>query len=402
MNSPQDITLLHFVTAGVAAILVLILVWEIVGLLFKLIEKSRGRKALLSLNRSPKNPIISPNHMRLWEMEGTFNPGAYLDSAGKFHLLYRAIGGDGVSRIGYASSYDGIHFDRLPYPVFAMSNPRAARAEQSSHEGNPRAVRAEQSSHDGNPRQNIPAHQQVYSFNLYPSGGSWGGTEDPRIVNIDGRIYVTFNAFDGWDFIRIGVISMSERDFQKKTWQWRQPLLISPPGQLNKNWVLFPEKIGGKFAILHSLAPEVLIDYADSLEDLATGKQVIKSRFVQHRRDAWDSRIRGAGPPPIKTDAGWLVIYHATDEREPGKYKIGALLLDIHDPRKIIARGPSPILTPDEWYENDGKPGVVYACGAVTKDDTLYIYYGAGDKRIGVATVSLPKILNWLIKYGKV
>ena len=368
-----DGALMNFAIAGVVAVLVLALIWEILRLFFKFKKKLRVRKTLV-LVRSSANPIISPDHRKIWELEGTFNPAAYLDSAGKFHLLYRAIGADGVSRIGYAESGDGIHFNRLPYPVFAMVNPR----------------------------QNISAHMQKFSFALYPSGGSWGGTEDPRMVKIDDRMYVTFNAFDGWDFIRIGVISISEKYFLKKDWRWREPLLISPAGELNKNWVLFPEKINGKFAILHSLSPEVQIDFVDRLEDLAKGIRIIRSRFVQEKRKQWDSRIRGAGPPPVKTPLGWLVFYHAIDDRDPGRYKVGALLLDLGDPKKITARSPGPILAPDEWYENDGKPGIVYACGAVVKDNMLYIYYGAGDKRIGVGTIPLSQLLEWLVKYGKV
>src|ERR1035437_2200574 len=132
-----DGALMHFVIAGIVAVLVLALIWEILRLFFKFKKKLRLRKTLV-LVRSSANPIISPDHRKIWELEGTFNPAAYLDSAGKFHLLYRAIGADGVSRIGYAESNEGINFSRLPYPVFAMANPR----------------------------QNVPAHLQRFPFAL--------------------------------------------------------------------------------------------------------------------------------------------------------------------------------------------------------------------------------------------
>ncbi|MEK9178018.1 MAG: hypothetical protein AAB777_02780, partial [Patescibacteria group bacterium] len=155
--------------------------------------------------------------------------------------------------------------------------------------------------------------------------------------------------------------------------------------------------------VLHSVSPEVQIDYADRLEDLDNGKQIIKSRFGQKKpREEWDTWIRGAGPSPVKNEKGWLVLYHATNKNEPHKYKLGALLLDINDPNKILARSSAPLLTSETWYENDWKPGVVYACGATVKEGTLYVYYGGGDKHVCVAHTPLKGLLEWLLRYGKV
>ncbi len=332
-------------------------------------KRHRGLKSHV-LSRYQGNPIISPNVKHDWESQGTFNPGAIQDDDGNIHILYRAIGSDGVSRIGYALSKDGFHFNEpVPYPVFAMPNPRS----------------------------NLPETPRRYDFILYPSGGSWGGSEDPRLVRLDGRIYLTFNAFDGWDSVRMAVTSIAENDFFEKRWKWSKPLFISSANEINKNWVLFPEKIMGKFAILHSVSPEVAIDYVDRFEELAAGKRVIKGRFGHSRpQKGWDSFRRGVGPPPLKTKKGWLVLYHAIDRKDPNRYKLGALLLDLADPRKVIARAPTPFLAPDMWYENDWKPGIVYACGAVIKDDTLFVYYGGGDKHVCVATAPLKKVLNKL------
>lgn len=320
------------------------------------------------LSRHEYNPIRTPDGKFDWEDQGVFNPAAVIDDNGTVHMLYRAIGSDGVSRLGYDKSLDGSCFEhRLPYPVFSILNPR----------------------------DKLPMKLRRHDPTLYPSGGSWGGCEDPRMVRIDGRVYVTFSAFDGWDFIRIGLVSIDEADFFNGKWRWSEPLLISPEHKINKNWVLFPEKINGKFAILHSVSPDVSIDYADSFEDLAAGKQVINSTFGgQSKRNTrrWDSKVRGAGPPPIKTDRGWLVIYHATDDADPNRYKMGALLLDLKDPRKVLARSNRPLLAPDMWYENDWKAGVVYACGAVIKDDNLLVYYGGGDKHACMARAPLKKI----------
>ncbi len=327
------------------------------------------------IGRYNKNPIMSPSPHSEWEAGGTFNPTAIKDKTGRIHLLYRAVGADGVSRIGYASSADGFVIDdHSPYPVFSLKNPR----------------------------QNIPEEKKHLDPIMYPSGGSWGGCEDPRAVQIGDKIYMTFNAFDGWDFIRIGVVSIKADDFFHKRWNWGKPLFISKKNKVNKNWSLFPEKINGKFAILHSIVPNILIEYVDRLDATTEIDSPRKHGPQPGRKDYWDNLIRSAGPPPIKTDKGWLVMYHAMDKKEPHiGYKVGALLLDLNDPTKVVARSPSPILVPSEWYENDWKSGVVYACGAAVKDGILYVYYGGGDKHVCVAHTPLKELLEWLIRYGK-
>lgn len=368
------ITFLIAIFAFAFALIALVLAWKA--------RKSKDVSFVgKHVHRHHANPVMSPQEWNDWETAGTFNPAALLDDQGRVHLLYRAIGSDGVSRIGYASSRDGFHFDeRLPYPVFAMRRPR------------------------GDATEKIPEDLKKPDFQMYPSGGSWGGCEDPRMVRIDDKIYMTFNAFDGWDYIRIGVSYIKADDFFAKRWRWSRPFFISPKGEINKNWLIFPEKVNGRFAILHSITPEVQIDYIDRLEELDRDQRRIKSRFSQLKnQDRWDNIVRGVGPPPIKTDKGWLVLYHAYDKKESHiGYKLGALLLDTNDPRKVIARSPAPILVPSEWYENDWKPGVVYACGATIKDDQLFVYYGGGDKHVCVAHTPLRGLIDWLIAYGKI
>ncbi len=333
-----------------------------------------GRRDLF-LSRTYCNPIIAPGDTP-WTAEAVLNPAA-LHLGNRVHLLYRAIGMDGVSRMGYASSPNGIVFDdRLPYPVYVAQNPR-----------------------------NLPGHYRRYSPVMYPSGGSWGGCEDPRMVTIDGRVYVTYNAFDGWDFIRVALISLPEHEFHNKRWHWSAPKLLSRPGEIHKNWVLFPEKIGGKFALLHSLqggeADRVCIGYVDDLDAF----DPTKDGFISPYNDkspchhiAWHHKVRSAGPPPIRTDKGWLVLYHATSETEGHRYKLGAMLLDLNDPTKILHRACAPILSPDVSYENDGKPGIVYACGAVIRHDLLHVYYGGADKVVCVATAPLKQFLDALVE----
>jgi predicted GH43/DUF377 family glycosyl hydrolase len=237
----------------------------------------------------------------------------------------------------------------------------------------------------------------------YFSGGGWnGGCEDPRITLIDDVVYLTYTAFDGWGSIRIALSSIALQDFLEKKWKWKRPAMISPPGEIHKNWVIFPEKIHGKFAILHSISPEVLVDYFDTLDDFDDEKKVITSTYSRvSRTGAWDSWIRGAGPPPLKTELGWLLFYHAMDLRDPNRYKLGAMILDIDDPTKVLYRSRTPILEPDFDYENSGfKAGVIYSCGAIIKDGELYVYYGGGDSVTCVAMANLEKFLQELKVHG--
>ncbi len=315
----------------------------------------------LGLTREHGNPVLRAGHG--WEQGGVMNPAA-VEAGGRVHLFYRAVGSDGVSRIGYASSKDGATFDeRLPYPVFAI-------------EGNASSAFAERTG-------------------LSKSGGSFAGVEDPRAVVIGDEVLLSFSAFASWESLRIGVSSIKTSDLLAKRWKWTPPAYLSPVGEVHKNWVIFPEKINGTYAVLHSLhsgsRDRVLVDYVENLEEaeIQSPYNPVKDPSV------WDSTLRGAGPPPIKTKDGWLLLYHATDAKEPHRYKLGALLLDLTDPSKVIARSPYPVLEPDAWYENEGfKSGVVYACGAVVRGDTLFVYYGGADSVVCAAKTSLSGFLK--------
>ena len=325
----------------------------------------------LRLKRSEENPVITPHPDRPWESQQTFNSAAFLVD-GKVHLLYRALGGGGISVIGYAVSEDGLSVDeRSDVPVY-VSLPNVNAGARSRKRSAP--------------------------F-LYSSGGGFGGCEDPRAVLIDGCVYMLLTVFNGWDSVRAVLTSIGLDELLAKKWDWKEPIRISPPGEIHKNWVIFPEKIHGKYAILHSISPEILIEYVESL-DLFDGKRYIRSNFRKiMRKNVWDSWVRGAGPPPLKTLDGWLLLYHAMDQRDPDRYKLGAMILDVDDPTKVIARSTAPILEPDEWYENNGnKASVIYSCGAVIKDGKLFVYYGGADTVVCVATADLKKFLAALLQ----
>lgn len=328
-------------------------------------KKTSKKEEPIRLKKLALNPIIKPSHYS-WESKATFNPTAF-EHNGKIHIIYRAVGEDDSSVLGYAYTHDGLKIDGRPtYHIYKRFF---------------------------NYNENVPKID-------YLSGGGWsGGCEDPRIVLIIDTVYMIFTAFDGWGSVRLALTSIKLKDFNNKKWNWKKAVMISPPGEINKNWVLFPEQINGKFAIMHSFYPNILIDYFDSLDEL-DGKKFIKSnnkRPIDETR-SWDSWFRGVGPSPIKTKYGWLVLYHAMDHRNPDRYRMGAILLDINDPTKVLYRSKSPILEPEEDYENNGhKWGVVYSCGAVVKNGVLFVYYGGADKFVCVASMNLQELIDDLM-----
>lgn len=340
-------------------------------------RKSKKLPKKLKLSRSSRNPIISPGTYS-WESQAAFNPAA-LFLNGRIHLFYRALGSDGVSRIGYASSKDGINFDeRLSYPVYFLENAE----EMKKHWPYTSPARP------------------VYDKDLYSSGGGWGGCEDPRTVVMDGNVYMTFNVFNGWKCMRVAVVSIKEKDLLDKKWIWKNFAYLSKLGDRQKNWVLFPEKINGKFAILHNLdigdPSSVAISFVKNLDSSETpaGKDAPDPHTLPDHIIAWHKRTRSAASPPIKTKDGWLLLYHAMDKDGSNRYKLGALLLDLKNPKKVLCRAQHPILEPDKWYENDWKPGIIYANGAVVIKGKLFVYYGGGDKHIGVASISLDDLID--------
>src|SRR3989344_2157350 len=274
---------------------------------FKRARKGKKLKAL-DLHSALHNPIISPLPGSYWESEASFNPGAVIHG-GRIHLFYRALGSDGVSRVGYASSKDGVNFDkRYPHPVYMPET----SYESSKHHPYTSPARL------------------AYDTGLYVSGGGWGGCEDPRAVKIGDRIYLTFNIFNGWHSIRVGLTSISEKDLEDGRWNWRRFVFLSPPNERHKNWALFPEKIDGKYALFHNLydnnRARVRVEYLDNLEESVPSFDSPDPQLLPDREVAWHNRTRSIGPPPIKTRYGWLIFYHAMDKDDPGRYKLGAML----------------------------------------------------------------------------
>ena len=345
--------------------------------------REEEKKFSCVLDRFEGNPILEPETTHSWESKAVFNPAA-LYEGGKVHIVYRAIGDTDISVFGYASSVDGFYIDeRLPEPIYVPREPFEGSGLLSS----------------------MPSyHQRTYvptedeSYESYVSGGGWGGCEDPRLTRIDDRIFMTYVAFDGYSPPRIALTSIHVNDFLAKNWQWKKSVLISLPGVVNKNACILPERINSKYVILHRIFPNILVDFVDDLDFDGTTRWLKGEFKIQPRASYWDSRKIGAGAPPIKTADGWLLIYNGVDERDPSRYKIGAMLLDLKAPTKVLFRSKEPILEPLAWYENEGwKSGVIYPCGTVVIEDRLLVYYGGADKVACVASAKLGELLDQLV-----
>ena len=214
------------------------------------------------------------------------------------------------------------------------------------------------------------------------------GIEDCRVSLMDGVFHLTYTQVSESG---VGVGLMRTTDWQ----HFMRIGMILPPH--NKDCALFEEKINDKYYCFHRPSG---IDLGGNFIWIASSKDLIhwgKHRCILKTRDgSWDSARVGAGAAPIKTDEGWLAIYHGADAKN--RYCLGAILLDLNDPSKVIARSVEPLMSPDEDYERTGFFGnVVFTNGHLVNGDTITMYYGASDEVICGATFSIEKILSELL-----
>jgi predicted GH43/DUF377 family glycosyl hydrolase len=323
-----------------------------------------------------------------FECDGVLNP-AVIKIDDTIHLFYRALAKDNYSTIGYC---------RLSSPMVLESRNK----------------------------QPILYPQSDYEFQ---------GLEDPRIVKIEDTFYLTYTAFNGvnalgalatskdlihWKkqgilvpqityeefnhftqiegtvrekYIRFNDYQKSHEKQDKKVFLW------------NKNLVFFPRKINNKFCILQRIKPDIQIIVAvEKLEDLTI--EFWQNYFLHFDdylvltpRFSHEVSYIGSGCPPVETLFGWLIIYHGVHDTVKGYvYSACAALLDLENPQKEIARLPYPLFFPEKEWELKGEVNnVCFPTGTVQENDTLYIYYGAADERIAVASLSLNELLNELI-----
>lgn len=325
----------------------------------------------MSVFTKTDRPILEPMPDVKWASGAVFNPAAWYDGR-VVHLLFRAIA-DGynkisleeppergpdlgfdnyVSTIGYARSDDGLTFEVRPEPFI---------------------------------------HPDCH-FDRF-------GAEDPRLTYLDDRYFITYTAlaseaFGPEDGIRIGLASTADfRSVEKHG-------IIGPP-ERDKDAVVFPERIGGRIAMLHRIVPDIQVVYFDDVEQLCRPPDTLwrdhmaalDQNVIMRPREVWEEKKIGAGPTPIPTDSGWLLIYHGVDRHHV--YRAGFALLDRDDPARVIARTRRPILEPELEFERFGDvDNVVFPEGAIVIDDVLHVYYGAADRVVGHAKAPLSDVLE--------
>ncbi len=286
----------------------------------------------LKLKRDVRNPLLLPVPEHSWESRFIFNGAVVYDEKEKlFHMVYRAMGIDDVSRIGYAVSADGVHFLRLDKPVFSPANDFETK-----------------------------------------------GCEDPRLTKIGDEYYMLYTAYSKKG-VRVSMASTTNFII------WKRYGVILPD-QDDKDAALFPEKFKGRYMLYHRIEPDIWVSFSDDLIHWSDHKSIMKPR-----KGYWDSLKIGIGAPPIKTPHGWLMLYHGVDQDMV--YRLGFALFDLNDPTKLVKRSQEPILEPEEDFERFGQvPNVVFSDAMIRYKDDYFVYYGGADNCIALATIPVKEV----------
>lgn len=296
---------------------------------------------MMKLERLSGEPVLRPDPACAWKQAAVFNTAAIYDR-GLFHLLYRAtdIGcheryGEYRNSIGYAVSTDGVHFMCLDKPV-------------------------------------MPPGEHLQELR---------GPEDGRLVKLGDTYYMTYTGFSNrfpGDYRICLATSRNLIDWQ------RHGVVLGEP---NKNASLFPEKIGGRYYLLHRRYPDIWLAWSTDLK-VWQGHTKVLSPLP----GTWQDARVGIAGPPIKTPLGWFLIYHGA-RLANNSYRLGAALLDLEDPSRVLARQAEPVLEPELPWEKEGwVPNVVFSNGHAIKGDDIYVYYGGADTVIGVAAMRMSDI----------
>jgi len=346
------------------------------------------------LTRFPENPLIAPEQVRPslegWEVVCTFNPGAVL-WRDEVRLLVRVAERPRSERP-----------EEVTAPVLDLSSDpprlttlRVRRDDPELEEMDPRWFRYRGQtylttishlrlarSHEG--RRFVVEDTPALAPQVWYEGF---GAEDPRITELEGRYLVTYTAVSKHG---IATALATTEDFATFT---RRGLILPPE---NRDVAVFPGRINGRYACHHRPFPRHIgaasmwIAYSPDLVHWG-GHDLL----MLPRPGAWDGGRIGGGAVPIRTDRGWLCIYHGADESN--RYALGAVLCDLEQPACVLARSDEPFLVPEAPYETEGFfDNVVFTCGAVLRGDTVSIYYGAADKYVCGAEASLSEVLDSL------
>ena len=334
----------------------------------------------MQLTRHSANPILCPHPDHSWEDLAVFNPAAWYDpDKQEVLLLYRAAESHPEYKcyFGLAVSQDGVRFERVSdQPVIGPS----VDGFDASTIQDPRMVKMGDT------------YFITYACRHYPFGQFWvpdaqryhwpvSPPDTPRFLRENATRTGLLLTKDFKSFIRAGRLT--------------DPLLD------DRDVILFPGKVGGHYWMMHrplewvgpnygTEHPAVWISAADDLLGFRQSKLLITAQYD------WENGKIGINTPPILTDHGWLTLYHAVGA--DGFYRLGALLLDRDDPSCVRYRTRDWIMQPETDYEIEGfYRGCVFPCGKVVIDGTLFVYYGAADKFVGLATCELTELLDYLL-----
>src|SRR2546428_2668617 len=291
--------------------------------------------------RLSRRPVLAPRGDG-FESAGVFNP-AVVKEGSQFMMLYRAQDKNGTSRLGYATSRDGVLFSPRSEPVFVP---------ETDYEKD-------------------------------------GGVEDPRLVKLGDLYYLTYTGYNKQD---AQLCLATSRDLIH--WQRKGVLLPAYKGKWNVGWTksgaIVPEKIGGKYW-MYFLGTSA--DKTDQIglvysTDRLHWPEATDTPVLPRRPGQFDSRVVEPGPPPILTSRGIVLIYNAADDKLV--YRTALAIFDRQDPRKVLFRSDKPIFEPEKEWEKIGQvPNVVFVEGMAKKGNRYLFYYGAADKYVGVAEASV-------------
>jgi predicted GH43/DUF377 family glycosyl hydrolase len=296
------------------------------------------------VKRYEKNPILTKNDIP-YPVETVHNAGV-VKYKGRYIMLFRSHRATGRSIIGIAESDDGYNFTSRDHPFMT------------------------------------PSKEKIFSeYEEY-------GVEDPRITPLEGNFYVTYSAYSRHG-VRIGLAKTEDFESVERV------AFITQADY--RNTVIFPEKINGKYVKLdrpHSdISPwAIWISFSPDLRHWGQSRIVMKP-VTYH----WDEMKIGPGAIPIRTDKGWLSIYHGVFPTMDGcVYRLGVALHKLNDPATVIGVGDQWILQPEDPWEVTGYVhNVVFSCGAVPEDDgTLKLYWGGADKVMCVGTAVINELVD--------
>lgn len=350
--------------------------------------------------RHSENPIVVPGQYP-WRMAATFNPGVLRDDDGRFYLYERSAGQfrPFFCYIGMMDSDDGVHFTHTrPEPVFT---PEMAGSPYGSVQ-DPRVAKM-----DG--RYYMTYAYRPYAWSSHPTGvgvpeSHESDFPDADRPEYDGEGAGSSNVVGGRpdNMTRTGIAVSEDRV------HWKHLSWVTPDTMDDRDVILFPEKINGRYAVLRrplqyvgekygTPGPSIWLSYSDDLHTWTDAELIATAAY-----DWEDNRI-GGSTPPIKTDAGWLTFYHGVQTEDKSikrvNYRMGAMLLDLNDPTKVLARTKTPLMEPTAYYEKFGSyiPNVIFPSANVVKDGTIYLYYGVCDTAIALATAKLDDVLDFVL-----